>query len=101
MTGLLSSTLIAVMHPKEKEIREAATKAPFVPFTIVTSAGERYKVPTPDHIFFFPDTDENGVLQAEEERAQWFMVVGKGVRYRHLFFDAITAIDFGAAPNPV
>ena len=88
------------MHPKEREIREIATKAPFVPFTLVTAGGERYKVPTPDLISFFPDTDEDGVLQTEEERAQCFMVVGKGVRFRHLFFDAITAIDFGGAPNP-
>ena len=43
------------MHPKERDIREVATKAPFVPFTVVTASGERYKVPTPDHIFFFPD----------------------------------------------
>jgi hypothetical protein len=89
------------MHPKEREIREAATKAPFVPFSVVTASGERYKVPTPDHISFFPDTDEDGVLQSEEERAHWFIVFSKGVRYRHLFFDAITAIDFGNAPNPV
>jgi hypothetical protein len=89
------------MHPKERDIREVATKAPFVPFTVVTASGERYKVPSPDHIFFFPDADEDGVLQTEEERAQCFMVVGKGVRYRLLFFDAITAIDMGGAPSPV
>jgi hypothetical protein len=89
------------MHPKEKEIREVATKAPFVPFTLVTASGERYKVPTPDHIFFFPDTDEDGVLQAEEERPQSFIVYGKGVRYRLPFFDTITAIDLGGMPNPV
>jgi hypothetical protein len=89
------------MDPKEKEIREVATKAPFVPFTLVTASGERYKVPTPDQIFFFPDTDEDGVLQAEEERAQSFIVYGKGVRYRLLFFDTITAIDLGGMPNPV
>jgi len=89
------------MHPKEREIREVATTAPFAPFTLVTAGGERYKVPTPDHISFFPDTDDEGVPQAEEERAQCFMVFGKGVRYRLLFFDTITAIDLGGAPNPV
>ena len=89
------------MHPEEKEIREVATKAPFVPFTLVTASGERYKVPTPDHIFFFPDTDEDGVLKSEEERAQCFIVSGNGVRYRVLFFDTITAIDLGGLPNPV
>jgi hypothetical protein len=89
------------MHPKEAEIREFATRAPFVPFTVVTASSERYKVPTPDHIFFFPDTDEDGVRQAEEERARCFMVFGKGVRYRLLFFDTITAIDLGSAPSPV
>lgn len=89
------------MHPKEKEIREVATKAPFVPFALVTASGERYKVPTPDHIFFFPDTDEDGVLQAEEERAQCFMMFGKGSRHRILFFDAVSAIDLGSTPNPV
>ena len=95
------SILLAEMHPKEREIREVATKAPFVPFTLVTASGERYKVPTPDHIFFFPETDEDGVLQPEEERAQCFMVSGKGVRYRLLFFDTVTAIDLGGAPSPV
>ena len=89
------------MHPKETEIREAATRAPFVPFTVVTASGERYKVPTPDHISFFPDTDEDGVLQTEEERAQCFIVFGKGSRQRLLFFDTVTAIDLGNAPNPV
>jgi hypothetical protein len=89
------------MHPKEREIREVAIKAPFLPFTIVTASGERYKVPTPDHISFFPDTDEEGVLQSEEERAQCFMVFGKGVRYRLLFFDTVTAIDLGGRPNAI
>jgi hypothetical protein len=95
------SILLGEMHPKEREIREVATKAPFVPFTLVTASGERYKVPTPDHIFFFPETDEDGILQPEEERAQCFMVSGKGVRYRLLFFDTVTAIDLGGAPSPV
>jgi len=89
------------MHPKEREIREIATKSPFAPFTLVTASGERYKVPTPDHISFFPETDEDGALQTEEERAQRFIVFGKGVRQRLLFFDTITAIDMGDAPNPV
>ena len=73
------------MHPKEREIREVVMKAPFVPFTLVTASGERYKVPTSDHISFFPDTDEDGVLQTEEERLRCFMVFGKGVRHRILF----------------
>ena len=89
------------MHPKEKEIREVATQSPFVPFTLVTATGERYKVPTSDHISFFPESDEDGVLQLEEERAQCFMVFGKGSQQRLLFFDAITAIDLGSAPDPV
>jgi hypothetical protein len=89
------------MHPKEKDLREVATKAPFVPFTLVTASGERYKVPTPDHISFFPDTDEDGVLQAEDERAQCFIVFGNGSRQRLLFFDTITAIDMGGTPRPV
>jgi hypothetical protein len=89
-----------VMHLKEKEIREVATKAPFIPFTLVTASGERYKVPTSDHIFFFPDTDEDGVLQTKEETAQYFIVHGKGVRHRLLFFHTITAIDLGRMPNP-
>jgi hypothetical protein len=88
-------------HTKETEIREVATKAPFVPFAAVTASRERYKVPTPDHISFFPDTDEDGVLQTEEERAQCFIVFGKGSRQRLIFFDTITAIDLGSAPNPV
>ena len=95
------STLPIDMHPKEMEIREVATRAPFVRFTVVTSSGERYKVPTPDHISFFPDTDEDGLLQAEEEKAQCFIVFAKGSRQRLLFFDTVTAIDLGSAPNPV
>jgi hypothetical protein len=86
---------------RKREIREVATKAPFIPFTLVTASGERYKVPTPDHISYFPETDEDGVLQAEEERAQCFTVFGKGSRQRLLFFDTITTIDLGSAPNPV
>lgn len=95
------SILLIDMHPKEREIREVSTKAPFVPFTIVTASGERYKVPTPDHIFFFPESDDDGMPQPEEERAQCFIVFGKGVRYRLLFFDTVTAIDLGGMPNPV
>ena len=89
------------MHPKEREIREIATKAPFVPFTLVTAGGERYKVPTPDHISFFPDTDEDGVLQTEEERAQCFIVFGKGARQRLLFLIRSRPSKMGGAPNPV
>jgi hypothetical protein len=89
------------MHPKERDLREVATKAPFVPFTLVTGSGEGYKVPTPDHISFFPDTDEDGVLQAEEERAQCFIVFGNGSRQRLLFFDTIMAVDMGDTPSPV
>lgn len=89
------------MHPKEKEIREVATQAPFVPFTLVTASGERYKVPTSDHISFFPDSDEDGVPQPEEERAQCFILFGKGSRQRLLFFDTITAIDLGGLPSQI
>ena len=89
------------MHPKEREIRGIATAAPFVPFTFVTTSGERYKVPTPDHISFFPDTDEDGVPMMEDERAQWFIVYGRGVRHRLLFFDAVSAIDAGAPPDSI
>ena len=48
------------MHPKEQEIREFAAAAPFVPFTLVAASGERYKVPTHDHIFFAPNVDDDG-----------------------------------------
>ena len=89
------------MHPKEREIREVAAAAPFVPFTFVTASGDRYKVPSPDHISFFPDTDEDGVPMTEEERAQWFIVYGQGPRHRLLFFEGITAIDVGRPPDPV
>ena len=89
------------MHPKEREIREVAAAAPFVPFTFVTASGDRYKVPSPDHILFFPDTDEDGVPMTEEERAQWFIVYGQGPRHRLLFFESITAIDVGRPPAPV
>jgi hypothetical protein len=73
------------MHPKEREIREAAAAAPFVPFSFVIASGDRYKVPSPDHISFFPDTDEDGVPVTEEERAQSFIVYGTGAKHRLLF----------------
>jgi hypothetical protein len=83
------------MHPKEQEIRQLVQAAPFVPFRLVTSSGERYKVPTRDHIFFPPNTDEDGIPIPESERAQSVCVFSRGVRHRFLFFDAITAIDVG------
>lgn len=66
------------MHPKEREIREIAAAAPFVPFTFVTTSGERYKVPTPDHISFFPDTDEDGVPMIRIEASFRYMLSGSG-----------------------
>ena len=77
------------MHPKETEIREVATRAPFVPFTVVTASDERYKVPTPDHISFFPDTDEDGVLQAEVLQANLPLGVDQAGRRR------VTSVDEG------
>jgi hypothetical protein len=87
------------MHPKEQEIRELATASPFVPFTLTTSNGERYRVFTREHIFFSPNTDEQGHPLPDEDRAQDFIVSGSGSRYRILFFDAITGIDVGTAPS--
>jgi hypothetical protein len=87
------------MQPKEQEIRDLTAAAPFVPFTLVTSSGERYKVLTHDHIFFSPNTDEQGDPLPEEERAQNFIISGTGSRYRILFFDAITGIDVGSASS--
>jgi hypothetical protein len=87
------------MHPKEQEIRELAAATRFIPFTLVTSSGERYRVPTHDHIFFSPNTDELGAPLPDEDRAENFIVSGSGARYRILFFDAITGIDIGTAPS--
>lgn len=86
------------MHPKEREIREAASA---VPFTFVTASSERYKVPTPGHISFFPETDEDGISMPDEERAEWFIVYGKRAAHRLLFFQGVTAIDVGRPPNPI
>lgn len=66
------------MHPKEQEIREFAVATPFVPFTLVSSSGERYKVPTQDHIFFAPNVDDDGSPLPDEERSQMFTVFARG-----------------------
>jgi hypothetical protein len=87
------------MHPKEQEIREFAVATPFVPFTLVSSSGERYKVPTQDHIFFAPNVDDDGSPLPDEERSQMFTVFARGSRVRHLFFDIITAIDTEGTPG--
>jgi hypothetical protein len=88
-------TSLSRMPPKEQEIRELAAAIPFLPFAVVTSSGERYRVLTHDHIFFSPNTDEEGNPLPEEDRAQSFILWGRGARHRVRFFDAITAIDFG------
>ncbi len=59
-------------HPHETEIRTFARATPFVPFTIVTTSGARYRVPSGDHIIFVPDTDENGEALPEEQRPAVF-----------------------------
>jgi len=81
------------MHPKEQEIREFAAAAPFVSFTLVTASGERYKVPTHDHIFFAPNIDDDGSPVPDEDRSSMFTVFAHGSRVRHLFFDLISAIE--------
>jgi hypothetical protein len=99
------------MYPKEQEIREFAAATPFVPFTLVAASGERYKVPTHDHIFFAsaklagnhhpdaPNVDDDGASLPDEERSQMFTVFARGSRVRHLFFDLITAIETEATPG--
>ena len=87
------------MRPKEQEIREFAAATPFEPFTLVASSGERYKVPSHDHIFFPPNVDDDGSPLPDEERSQMFIVVSRGSRVRHLFFDHITAIETEGTPG--
>jgi hypothetical protein len=87
------------MHPKEQEIREFAAATPFVPFTLVAASGERYKVPTHDHIFFAPNIDDDGSRLADEECSSMFTVFARGSRVRHLFFDLITAIETEGTPG--
>lgn len=45
-----------------KEIEELASRVPFEPFSIQTSDGGQYRVPTLDHIWFPPGTRRVGVL---------------------------------------
>ena len=87
-------------HPHETEIRTFARAMPFIPFTIVTGSGARYRVPSGDHLFFPPDTDENGLPLPEEERPAAFQLFSRGVRYHWIFFDAVMAIeDFKPLPD--
>jgi hypothetical protein len=36
------------------DVRKLLHAKPFVPFSVVTSAGQKYRVPTPDHAGFSP-----------------------------------------------
>ncbi len=38
------------------DVRKLLSARPFVPFTIVTSGGSRYNVPTPDHCGIDPQS---------------------------------------------
>ena len=84
----------------EQKIRTLARATPFVPFVIVTGSGARYRVPNGDHLFFAPDTDENGLPLPEQERPAAFQVFGRGISCRWVFFSAVEAIDdLALAPN--
>jgi hypothetical protein len=85
------------MHAHEQEIRELATRSPFVPFTVVTASGERYAVRHHDFILVTPTIDETTLEPLpEEERPAYFIVAGKGSRQRWVYWDSVTAIDLGA-----
>lgn len=83
------------MSPHEEEIRNQAAQTPFVPFTLVTSSGERIKVFTGDHIDFAPNTDEQGEPLPEEDWSESFIVWGHGARHRIVFFDAVNHLEVG------
>ena len=83
-----------------QEIRTFARATPFVPFVIVTGSGARYRVPSGDHIFLAPTTDDNGEPLPEGERPAAFQLFGRGISYRWIFFDAVEAIeDLKPTPN--
>jgi hypothetical protein len=85
------------MYPHEEEIRELATRSPFVPFTVVTSSGDRYAVKHTDFVLFLPTIDETTLEPLpEDQRPRYFIVAGKGNRQRWVYWDSITAIDLGA-----
>jgi hypothetical protein len=84
------------MSPHEEEIRARASQTPFIPFALVTSSGERIKVSSGDHIFFNPNTDEQGHPLPERQWSDVFIVWGNGRRHRVVFFDAITHLDMSA-----
>jgi hypothetical protein len=86
-------------HPHETEIRTFARATPFVPFTIVTNSGARYRVPSGDHLFFPPDTDEEGAPLPLEERSQAFQLFSRGVRYHWIFFDTVAAVEDFKPPS--
>ena len=85
---------LPLMLAHEQDIRELATRSPFVPFTVVTASGERYAVKHHDFILFMPTIDEITLEPLpEEERPRYFIVAGKGNRQRWVFWDSVTAID--------
>jgi hypothetical protein len=84
------------MSPHEEEIRARAKQTPFIPFTLVTSSGERIKVETSDHIDLAPIIDKNGRPIPEKQWSDIFIVWGNGRRHRVVFFDAINHLDMSA-----
>ena len=88
------------MYPTEQEIRELATRSPFVPFTLVTSSGDRYAVKHHDFILFLPTIDETTLKPLpEEQRPSYFIVAGKGSRQQWIFWNSVIAIDLSATGN--
>jgi|GEM_PF-6111036 hypothetical protein len=65
----------------------------------IETSGERYKVPTHDHILFVPNVDADGSPLTDEERSSMFTVFVCGTRGRHQFFDLITAIETQGMPG--
>jgi hypothetical protein len=98
--AILLSFAFKRMHAHEQEIRELATRSPFVPFTVITASGERYAVRHHDFILFMPTIDETTLEPLpEEERPAYFIVAGKGSRQRWVYWDSVTAIDLSAKEN--
>ena len=88
------------MNFKEQEIRNLAFQTPFIPFTIVTSSGERLRVQTGDHIHFDPNLDLAGHPLPDEERSPIFTVYGNGKRIRLVYFESIDHFEVASESAP-
>ena len=79
------------MKPHEQELRNEIAHG--FPFTLVTSSGDRIRVPGHDWIFLPPLQDDQGNDLEDNERSDFFQVWGNGRSYRWVSFGSINLIE--------